>query len=150
MNGSGFGCLKSYCFFFQVTAKHVVDDDMFRNISVYKRNATRGYAPNSSICCVCKNRLDESDSGRYMRSKSKNERPPDTRSLRNSMATNGLKSVLIFLCGHAAHSSCIFPEIGMVKLRWDAHAAGCPICPSQISPSLSSVNRTRVKATQGN
>lgn len=127
------------------TAKHVVEDDMFHNICIYKRRSSRGYAPSSSMCCVCKCRLDEGDalcSGRNgPGSKWKNEKGV----ARHSTSTSAMNSIMVFVCGHASHSSCICPDIGMTKSKRDIQTASCPCCPLNMGLSdASSVNRTHL------
>ncbi|MCO5611674.1 hypothetical protein L7F22_065929 [Adiantum nelumboides] len=117
------------------TAKQVVEDDMFHKLSVYKTRASRGYAPCSSTCCICKQRLHGSEAsykGR-MGSSLRGDEKSATVSVRPSSSMTGTNFVMIFSCGHAAHSSCIVPAMDMRKPLPDS--VNCPGCLPKISLS---------------
>ncbi|MCO5587402.1 hypothetical protein L7F22_041351 [Adiantum nelumboides] len=126
------------------TAKQVVEDDMFHKLSVYKRRASRGYAPCSSTCCICKQRLHGSEAsynGR-MGSSLRGDEKSATVSVRPSSSMTGTNFVMIFSCGHVAHSSCIVPAMDMRKPLPDS--VNCPGCLPKISLS----NRPSGRRTQ--
>jgi hypothetical protein len=92
-------CLPGSCFsFFQDTAKNLIEDDTYYNISILKKGASHAYAPASSYCCKCGRALDKESFG---------------------------SSICIFHCGHATHFQC---ETQDPKTPSKDSSSGCPIC----------------------
>lgn len=80
------------------TAKNLIEDDTYYNISMLKKGASHAYAPASSYCCKCGRALDKESFG---------------------------SSICIFHCGHATHFQC---ETQDPKTPSKDSSAGCPIC----------------------
>ncbi|XP_043698874.1 vacuolar protein sorting-associated protein 8 homolog isoform X2 [Telopea speciosissima] len=80
------------------TAKSLIEDDTFYTMSLLKKAASHGYAPQSFMCCICSSLLtkERSDS-----------------------------SIRVFSCGHATHLQCEFQ--GNRALNRDS-LVGCPVC----------------------
>jgi len=67
-------------------------------MTLLKKGASHGFAPRSSVCCICNCLLTK-----------------------NSV-TNGIR---IFNCGHAIHLHC---EASEVEPSSKASSSGCPVC----------------------
>lgn len=80
------------------TAKNLIEDDTYYNISILKKGASHAYAPASSYCCKCGRALDKESFG---------------------------SSICIFHCGHATHFQC---ETQDPKTPSKDSSSGCPIC----------------------
>ncbi|KAI3843581.1 hypothetical protein MKX03_022406 [Papaver bracteatum] len=65
------------------TAKSLIEDDTFYTMSLLKKGASHGYAPQNPLCCICNSSLTK----RY--------------------STSGIR---VFSCGHATHLQCEFQE----------------------------------------
>ncbi|MCL7022685.1 hypothetical protein MKW94_004174 [Papaver nudicaule] len=65
------------------TAKSLIEDDTFYTMSLLKKGASHGYAPQNPLCCICNSSLTK----RY--------------------STSGIR---VFSCGHASHLQCEFQE----------------------------------------
>lgn len=79
-------------------AKSLIEDDTFYTMTLLKKGASHGFAPRSSVCCICNCLLTK-----------------------NSV-TNGIR---IFNCGHAIHLHC---EASEVESSSKASSSGCPVC----------------------
>ncbi|KAH7431149.1 hypothetical protein KP509_08G032600 [Ceratopteris richardii] len=113
-----------------LTAKQVVEDDMFHKLSIYKRRATRGFAPSSSTCCICNRKLNMSespDNGRL----GPNLTGKESVAARYMQPTPVMNLVIVFPCRHAGHSSCIVPDINITKSIPDGVI--CPHCSPKVS-----------------
>lgn len=60
------------------TAKSLIEDDTFYTLSLLKKGASHGYAPRSTVCCICNCPL----------------------------AKNSSYRIRVFSCGHATHLDC--------------------------------------------
>ncbi|GAB4861531.1 hypothetical protein Ancab_036722 [Ancistrocladus abbreviatus] len=80
------------------TAKSVIEDDTFYTMSVLKKGASHGYAPQSLLCCICNCPFNKTSSGSGIR---------------------------VFSCGHATHLWC---EIQENDGPSRSLSAGCPLC----------------------
>ncbi|KAJ6878484.1 hypothetical protein NC652_032103 [Populus alba x Populus x berolinensis] len=60
------------------TAKSLIEDDTFYTMSLLKKGASHGYAPRSTVCCICNCPL----------------------------AKNSSFHIRVFSCGHATHLDC--------------------------------------------
>ncbi|KAE8703626.1 vacuolar protein sorting-associated protein 8-like protein isoform X2 [Hibiscus syriacus] len=80
------------------TAKSMIEDDTFYNLSLLKKGASHGYAPRSLLCCIC-----------------------------NSLLTKNSSSfrVRVFSCGHATHLQC---ELLENEASTRGLSSGCPVC----------------------
>ncbi|KAK7292879.1 hypothetical protein RJT34_15734 [Clitoria ternatea] len=83
-------------------AKSLIEDDTFYTMSLLKKGASHGYAPRSSVCCICNCLLTK-----------------------NSVSSG----IRIFNCGHAIHLQC---EVSENESSSKGSSTGCPICmPNQ-------------------
>ncbi|KAF5732004.1 vacuolar protein sorting-associated protein 8 isoform X1 [Tripterygium wilfordii] len=80
------------------TAKSLIEDDTFYTMSLLKKGASHGYAPQSLLCCICNCCL-----------------------LKNSSSPQ----VRVFNCGHTTHLQCQILE-NDVPCR--GLPSGCPVC----------------------
>ncbi|KAJ6679900.1 VPS8 SUBUNIT OF CORVET COMPLEX [Salix purpurea] len=74
------GCLEHMGFERRIldTAKSLIEDDTFYTMSLLKKGASHGYAPRSTVCCICNCPLAKNSSFR----------------------------IRVFSCGHATHLDC--------------------------------------------
>ncbi|KAK9093770.1 hypothetical protein Scep_025239 [Stephania cephalantha] len=63
------------------TAKSLIEDDTYYTMSLLKKGASHGYAPQNLVCCIC-----------------------------GSFLTKTYSSIRLFNCGHATHLQCEFQE----------------------------------------
>ncbi|KAF5733264.1 vacuolar protein sorting-associated protein 8 isoform X1 [Tripterygium wilfordii] len=80
------------------TAKSLIEDDTFYTMSLLKKGASHGYAPQSLLCCLCNCLL------------LKNSSSPEVR---------------VFNCGHTTHLHC---EILENDVPSRGIPSGCPVC----------------------
>ncbi|KAJ4978653.1 hypothetical protein NE237_009433 [Protea cynaroides] len=94
------GMLGTYSFERRIldTAKSLIEDDTFYTMSLLKKGASHGYAPQSLICCICSCLLTKENCNSSMR---------------------------VFSCGHATHLQCEFQENKAMDRN---SLVGCPIC----------------------
>ncbi|KAJ4963919.1 hypothetical protein NE237_023858 [Protea cynaroides] len=94
------GMLGTYSFERRIldTAKSLIEDDTFYSMSLLKKGASHGYAPQSLICCICSCLLTKE---------------------------NCDSSIRVFNCGHASHLQCEFQEN---KALNTGSFVGCPVC----------------------
>ncbi|KAF6159617.1 hypothetical protein GIB67_034579 [Kingdonia uniflora] len=89
------------------TAKYLIDDDTFYTMSLLKKGASHGYAPQNLVCCICNCFLTKESS---------------------------ISGIRVFNCGHATHIQCEFPQSEALN---DMNSAGCPVCmPKKKTPRL--------------
>ncbi|XP_010251529.1 PREDICTED: vacuolar protein sorting-associated protein 8 homolog isoform X2 [Nelumbo nucifera] len=81
-----------------VTAKSLIEDDTFYTMSLLKKGASHGYAPQSLLCCLCNSVLSKESSS---------------------------SSIRVFNCGHATHLQCEFQENEALEV---GSSVGCPVC----------------------
>ncbi|CAM6085101.1 unnamed protein product [Calypogeia fissa] len=117
------------------TAKQLIEDDAFENISALKRGCTHAFSPTDSTCAVCGRRLDEpgpedvqskntSPTSSTQRPTKKDKLDEETQSSSSNLNQLGIR---IFPCGHATHVSCVEVRSGSESRRsWNV--AICPIC----------------------
>ncbi|XP_068669658.1 uncharacterized protein [Aristolochia californica] len=80
------------------TAKSLIEDDTFYTMSLLRKGASHGYAPQSFTCCICGSILSKDAS---------------------------TSSIRVFGCGHASHLRCEYLENGVLDKE---SFLGCPIC----------------------
>ncbi|XP_058763100.1 uncharacterized protein LOC131636503 isoform X1 [Vicia villosa] len=88
-------------------AKSLIEDDTFYTMSLLKKGASHGFAPKSSVCCICNCLLTK------------------------NAVTTGIR---IFNCGHAIHLHC---EASEVESASKGSSSGCPICLPNQKPQKS-------------
>lgn len=96
-----------FSFFTQDAAKSLIEDDTFYTMSLLKKGASHGFAPKSSVCCICNCLLTK------------------------NAVTTGIR---IFNCGHAIHLHC---EASEVDSSSKGSSSGCPICLPNQKPQKS-------------
>lgn len=111
------------------TAKSLIEDDTFYNMSVLKKGASKGYAPQTLLCCICNCFFTKNSS------------------------SSGIR---VFNCGHAAHLQC---EIQENDTSNNSSSSGCPICVHKkkiqktkgkmVEQGLVSTTPSRSKRAQG-
>lgn len=114
----------------QRTAKHLIEEDSFYNISTLRQGYTHGYAAASSICCICGLRLEDGSIRAHTNNTTENS---------NGKAiwatSRGSNAFSIYSCGHAAHIVCIADE---GSNKEDTGSLGCPVCSLKVKSSTSS------------
>ncbi|CAJ2663156.1 unnamed protein product [Trifolium pratense] len=103
------GMLATYGFERRIldAAKSLIEDDTFYTMSLLKKGASHGFAPRTSVCCICNALLTK-----------------------NSVTTG----IRIFNCGHAIHLQC---EVSEVESSSKGFSSGCPVCMPNQKPQKS-------------
>ncbi|XP_004514922.1 uncharacterized protein [Cicer arietinum] len=103
------GMLATYGFERRIldAAKSLIEDDTFYTMSLLKKGASHGFAPRSSVCCICNCLLTK-----------------------NSVTTG----IRIFNCGHAIHLQC---EVSEIESSSKGSSSGCPVCMPNQTPQKS-------------
>ncbi|KAG9455232.1 hypothetical protein H6P81_008136 [Aristolochia fimbriata] len=101
------------------TAKSLIEDDTFYSMSLLKKGASHGYAPQSFACCICGSILSKDAS---------------------------TSSIRVFGCGHATHLQCESLENGALDKE---SSLGCPICMPKKKSLRSKTKSTLVDIGRG-
>lgn len=132
----------------QGTAKRIIEEDTFYNITSLRRGCTHSYAALAYTCCICGLGLDDDTNKGHrstaMGSNSRNLPKGQVGENDTGTAIVALYGFSIFHCGHAAHITCID---GNGPSREES---GCPICSLKMkSTSLSSLAKKAISKGEG-